>query len=193
MARPTNAARAAKAEAALEAAKPLSHLEGEKVTVLTSGAGNLSAEDLAAIKGIAPDAAVGTLVSGDPGPILNPSTAPETVPMNADAELAKLFAAAKAPASSTATPEQVSLGARMATMESRMLDIETAMEKLADYVRSNPSARQAPQRDQSNIRRATPAEEAAYCSVNHTLSAKGETPYDGIQAWRDAGSPGLVS
>lgn len=190
MARPTNAARAAKAEAALEAAKPLSHLEGEKVTVLTSGAGNLSAEDLAAIKGIAPDAAVGTLVSGDPGPILNPSTAPETVPMNADAELAKLFASAKETLP-TATPEQVSLGARMATLESRMLDIETAMEKLADYVRSNPSARQAPQRDQSNIRRATPAEEAAYCSVNHTLSTKGETPYDGIQAWRDAGSPGL--
>jgi hypothetical protein len=43
------------------------------------------------------------------------------------------------------------------------------------------------------VRRASAAEEAAYCRANFNARERGETPFDGIQAWRDAGSPGLAA
>lgn len=130
---------------------------------LESGLGEMSAEDRAAIMGS--------------GPILDPAEAPETVAMEVP---------------SGATPEEVALAPRMATLEAGMAKLEKAMEKWAAMMNDRPTmlahlAANAP----AVVRPATREEEAAYCRWNFECGNRGDLPFNGIQAWRDAGSPGL--
>lgn len=131
-----------------------------------SGLGHLSDEDRAAIMGAEPR--------------LDPVAAPETVTMMDQ------------PTVSGATPAEVELGGRLATVEGRMAKVEAAMEKWAAMMNDRPTmmahlAANAP----AVVRPATREEEAAYCRWNFECSGSGELPFDGIQAWRDAGRPGL--
>lgn len=128
-----------------------------------SGLGEMSDADRAALMGA--------------GPILDPAEAPETVAMTAPA---------------SATPEEILFAARMMTLESKMAKLENAMEKWAAMMNDRPAmlahlAAQGP----AVVRKATREEEAAYCRWNFEASGTGELPFDGIQAWRDGGSPGL--
>jgi hypothetical protein len=133
-----------------------------------SGLGNLSAEEMAALQGV-------------------------TVDVVADGETA-VTSTSELTRGTEASPEQVSLGARMATLEAKLGDIEKAMERWSDrlnaQIQAFPMQRQSQEMPVS-IRAATVAEEAAYCRQNFEMQTRGDKPFNGIQDWRDQGSPGL--
>lgn len=137
-----------------------------------SGAGNLSPEDLAAIHGAVPMTATEMLTSGAPA-------SADHAPMGEQPE---------------ATDEEVHFGARLLTLERRCGDLEAAMEKWAGMLSQRLA--ETPRHATgiaAPIRPASVAEENAYCAANYDLRNAGQTPWDGIQAWRDAGSPGLAA
>jgi hypothetical protein len=86
-----------------------------------------------------------------------------------------------------------SITGRLLTLEGRMTDLERAMEGLAQHMsrvpeQSSSITAQLP----TPTRPATKEEEAAYCRINHERRGTGEQQFDGIEAWRAAGSPGLA-
>jgi hypothetical protein len=171
----------AKAEAALDAAKVNADLDRASIAGqqnLETGLGEMSAEDRAAIMG-----AVADDVGADPS-IVEHGPAGGAQMMTATEARDRLNEA-------SAGPEEVSLGARLATLESRLDGIEKAMEHWASGLQQ-PAAAPAGH-PPAPVRRATPDEEAAYCRANFEARSTGGTPFDGIQTWRDAGSPGLAA
>lgn len=149
---------------------------------LESGAGNLSPEDLAAIRGQLPgDVPMGATLLGEP------MTATETMLRERE------DMAIDIPAPPQATPEEVSLGARMATLEHEMGKLKAAMEAWAATM--NAQLTEQPRHVDSAIpvRPASKAEEAAYCRVNFERLQARQPQFGGIQEWRNAGSPGLAA
>jgi len=137
-----------------------SQLEGQTVPMV-SGAGNLSEADLAAIRGVPPDA--------------EPMTATE----------AALRASEAGAPGADAT---VAMAARMLTLEGRMDDLEKAMESWAKQMRTGLRHQMD---TPAPTHPATSEEESAYARTNLALMQQNQTQYDGIQAWRNAGSPRL--
>jgi hypothetical protein len=136
---------------------------------MAAGLGNLSPEDLEAIRGAGPLTGTEMLTSGAPASV-------EHAPMGE-----------KAP---KVTPEEINLGARMVTLEQDMRDLKAAMEKWAQSM--NQRFTEQPRhgiQPPAPVHAASADEQAAYFKANFDLSNKGQTPFDGIQAWRDAGSP----
>lgn len=130
--------------------------------------GNMSEADLAAIRGAAPMTASELLASGG-------------VPVT-DGEPFEI----DAPAHREATPEEIHNGARLATLEARVAELQRAVQALAENRTVQPMAQaQTP----VSVRPPTPEEEAAYCETNFARSQQGGQQFDGVQAWRDAGSP----
>jgi hypothetical protein len=157
---------------------------GDGEPVLESGAGNLSPEDLAAIRGTGDaDTPMGaTLLSGTP-------PAPDTQVMGDFTTAAKQMSV-DLPA---ASPEEVSLGARMATLEQHMTKLEKAMEAWAATLNGRMAEQPRHVDTVAYVRPATPAEEAAYCRENFERLGRKERQFSGIQEWRDANSPGLAA
>jgi hypothetical protein len=154
--------------------------EGQAATLeptkLESGAGELSEADRLAIMGsVAEEIEV----------------AAETAPGYAE-RLAALSAHDGEEPGSAALAE---IGGRMLGLEGRMTTLEKAMEQWASMmngqIRQSVTAATAASIPTPAVRPASPQEEAAYCKANFEARGRGETPHDGIQAWRDAGSPGL--
>lgn len=100
------------------------------------------------------------------------------------------FTAADAPVEQ-ASKEEISLGARVATLEHRMKTLEGALEKWAAAMNERPIMAAIPQQMATVTVPATEDEKVAYCKTNFALSQQGQPGHDGIQAWRDAGSPRL--
>lgn len=132
------------------------------------GLGNLSEADLAAIRG--------------------------EIPVEGEARLAELDAAlSEAPKASDA---EVSLGGRLLSLETRVRDLEAALEGWAERLNQGQSA-SAPtipiaSQDMPMITGVpTAAEERAYNRANLALSQQRKAGYNGLQAWRNAGSPVL--
>lgn len=139
--------------------------------------GNMSEADLAAIRGAAPMTASELLASGGV-----PVT--EGQPFHLEG--------GHTPPRET-SPEELDIASRVLTLEGRCVDLEKAVEALAAYVRAmgsapTPAARVATV-SASSVGRPTPEEESAYCETNLAMSQLNDRPYDGIQAWRNAGSP----
>lgn len=135
--------------------------------------GNMSEADLAAIRGAAPEmTATEALLNGPMATEGQPFT-PEPV----------------------ASPEQLGLAARVLTLEARHADLEKAVEALAAHIRTTGNTPAAAPRiatvSSGPVARPTPEEEAQYCETNLALQQQNERSHDGIQAWRDAGSPVL--
>lgn len=154
----------AKAEAGNAAAKPLE-----------SGAGNMSDEDLAAIRGSVPAGA---------GPILDPVMRPEEFGLASTEVLGH---------HGTADPVELTLAARVFTLEQTVGDLTRGFESWSAAM--NQRLSEAPRilsHEPPPVRAATRAEEDAYHRANFEMQQAGDRPYDGIQAWRDAGSPGLA-
>ena len=144
------------------------HLEGAKVTVLESGLGEMSAEDRAAILGAA-------------GPVLDPAEPPETFAMTATEELAR----------AGITPE-ISLAARVLTLEGQVADLTHGFEAWAKTMNERMAASpRAAQDAPVPVRPASKEEEAAYTRTNYALHQLDQQQYNGIQDWRDKGSPRL--
>lgn len=129
--------------------------------------GNMSEADLAAIRG-APAMTASEMLANGPMVTEGQPFTPEPL----------------------ASPEEISLGARLLTLEQRFTELETAVERLAQTVTAppRPTVQHIAAVPQS-IAKPTPEEEAQYCETNLALSQQNERPYDGIQPWRDAGSP----
>jgi hypothetical protein len=132
---------------------------------LESGLGLMSAEDRAAIMGNVP---------ADAGPIADPVEQPEEY---------------EAFASSITTAAEITMAARILTLEQKVADLTRGFEAWADKMNQrlaeNPRvAANAP----VSVRPATPEEEAAYTRTNFALYQLGLDQFNGIQDWRDKGS-----
>lgn len=132
-----------------------------------AGLGNLSPEDLAAIAG--------------------------TVDTNMTAsELLTYGTSAVIP---LATPEEVSMASRVLTLEGRLSDLEKAVETLAQTTTGAAVSahKQLAQQDAPvPTHKPSEAETDAYFKANYELTSKGKPAFNGIQDWRNHGSPGLA-
>jgi hypothetical protein len=166
-----------RAESAIDAAKQ------------DSGLGNLSAEDLAAIRG--GDAPEASGMDGDAA-----SSLTSGAPAGAEAPMDKPVTATEALLRADETgPESLNL-----EMIKRMLTLESEVDALKKIIQAWATEQRRsvalPQRPGATVVPpvtvpATPEEEAAYCRTNLALLQDGQKPYDGLQSWRDAGGPKL--
>jgi hypothetical protein len=150
-------------------------------TPLESGAGNMSEADRLAIAGMVPDE-----------PLTHASTMGDVGMTASEIEArAREVASWQQPDDETSAA-LLNIGARMLTLEGRMAELEAGMEKWA--IRMSAGLTAAPRVSQDApvpIRPATPQEEAAYSRTNFALYQQGLTQHNGIQDWRDKGSPVL--
>lgn len=156
----------AAADATLRVAE--SAVGGVHVAKRESGAGNLSPEDLAAIRGeAAPELLTASEMLSSGGVQVT-----EGQPFR------------------EASPEELTLAARVLTLEVRLTELQDAVELLAAQ---RPGQVQAIVTANAPVAIVppTPAEQAAYSETNFALWQDGKPGHNGIQAWRDAGSPVL--
>lgn len=133
-----------------------------------AGLGNMSPEDLAAI--------AGTITESEPEALTSGAPTSAVVAFN------------------PASPEEVSLGARVATLTQRLSDLEKAVENLAQTTtgaavsaHKNLATENAP----VSTHKPTEGETDAYFAANFEATKAGGKPFNGIQDWRNQGSPGL--
>ncbi len=86
------------------------------------------------------------------------------------------------------------IAARLLTAEQKIADLERATEEIAKYIRVAGTRRETPRHVEPEapfVAKPTPEEEAVYSETNLARGQQNEKPFDGIQAWRNAGSPAL--
>lgn len=90
-----------------------------------------------------------------------------------------------------ASDEEVSIGARLLSHETRIGDLEKALEIWAqNFSQGQIPTATAASLDMPTISRpATPAEERAYARTNLALHQERKAGFNGLQAWRNADSP----
>lgn len=133
-----------------------------------SGNGNMSDEDKAAIMGTVPASA---------GPIADPAEQPEEFDVFAP------------PATS---PAELTLAARVLTLEQNVADLTRGFESWAATM--NQRLAEQPRvvaNAPVSVRPATAEEQTAYTRTNFALYQQGLDQHNGIQDWRDKGSPVL--